>query len=113
MLADKSFPLRSKDAYSDRLMKVSYFRRGGLFRLRTGRLATSRISFLASRGDWEPREVVEAEGIAPSAGALGKGHAALAAPIDLWAQRHCAVSLRSAEQFIAVRRFSFLISGLP
>jgi len=84
MLADKSFPLRSKDAYSDRLMKVSYSRRGGLLRLRTGRLATSRISFLASRGDWEPREVVEAEGIAPSAGALGRGHAALAAPLKIY-----------------------------
>ena len=50
MLADNSFPLRSKDAYSDRLMKVSYSRRGGLLRLTSGRAATSRTSFLHREG---------------------------------------------------------------
>ena len=50
MLADNSFPLRSKDAYSDRLMKVSHSRRGGLLRLTSGRAATSRTSFLHREG---------------------------------------------------------------
>ena len=49
--------------------------------------------------------MVEPEGFAPSAGALGRGHAALAAPIDLRTQRCRAVDFWGAEQFTAVRRF--------
>jgi hypothetical protein len=43
-----AFPARQR-AYSNRFVKVAYSRRGGLLRL-TGRLATSRTSFLSWEG---------------------------------------------------------------
>src|SRR4051794_11457457 len=102
-------------------MKVSYSRRGGLFRLRTGRSATSRTPFLAWEGvAGKPQSSAPSDDWERCGGSRTQTDRALVAnrlpanllpPFELRTQRHRAVSLRSAEQCPAVRRFLFVIFG--